>query len=146
MKIGVISDLHGKCDKKVFEMLKGVSLILSLGDIEDENIIYDLSNIAKVISVRGNCDQSFSPALFPIEREIEIFNKKIFMSHILGLPDRKIDIYLYGHTHIAENRYENNVLYFNPGSTTNPRKGEKSIGILEISDNDNNVRGLIVEI
>jgi len=148
MKIGVISDLHKVCGRRVFDALRGVSLILSLGDIEDENIICDLGALANVISVRGNCDNCFSPTTFPVTRTLDILGKKIFMSHIFSpVHDlRGMDVYLYGHTHIVENRCENGVLYFNPGSPTTPRKGGKSIGILEIFGKEKDVRGHIIEI
>jgi len=148
MKIGVVSDLHKVCDRRIFDALRGVSLILSLGDIEDENIIWDLGTIANVISVRGNCDGCFSLTTFPVSRMLDILGKRIFMSHVFSLEYdlRGIDVYLHGHTHVAENRFENGVLYFNPGSPTTPRKGAKSIGILEVYGKEKDVRGNIIEI
>ena len=136
MKIGVISDLHGKCPKNIFAALSGVSLILSLGDIENEDIITDLGAVATVISVRGNCDTGFDISKYPAERELEILGLKIYMCHVLGVAaNRSADIVLYGHTHVAENEIRGGVLYFNPGSASRPRKGNASVGIIEISEN-----------
>ena len=137
MKIGVISDLHGKANKNIFTALSGVSLILSLGDIENEDIICDLSQLATVISVRGNGDIGFDINKYPIERELEILGVKIYMCHVLNtVKNHSIDIVLYGHTHIAKNEIIDGVLYFNPGSATYPRNDTAaSIGIIEIEQN-----------
>jgi len=137
VKIGVISDLHGKCDPKIFDILKGTSLILSLGDIEDENIIVDISCIANIVGVRGNMDMGFDPVIFPIERTLKIMDTSIFMAHIIDMSAEKTaNVILFGHTHIAENYTDHRgVLHFNPGSATFPREGKRTIGILEIGEN-----------
>ena len=44
------------------------------------------------------------------------------------------DIVLFGHTHIALVQEIDGVHFFNPGSASRPRAGEKSYGIIELSD------------
>ncbi|MDA2932062.1 metallophosphoesterase family protein [Nitrospinae bacterium AH-259-F20] len=57
MKIGVISDTHGFCHPRVFQLFEGAELILHAGDIGDETIITDLEAIAPVTAVFGNIDR-----------------------------------------------------------------------------------------
>ena len=56
MRIGVISDTHGKLRSTVFDAFEGVDLILHAGDIGGLDIITELEAIAPVQAVHGNTD------------------------------------------------------------------------------------------
>ena len=82
MKIGVISDTHGKIPPATFDLLKECLLILHAGDIGNFTIINDLKEIVNtnVIAVKGNCD-NFSMSEYPQIQE--------FLSQLaLGRPGR----------------------------------------------------------
>ena len=53
MKIGIISDTHGLLRPEVIEHLEGSSLILHAGDINRQEILDKLEQIAPVRVVRG---------------------------------------------------------------------------------------------
>ncbi|RMD94498.1 MAG: YfcE family phosphodiesterase, partial [Calditrichaeota bacterium] len=46
MKIGIISDTHGKLPGKVFHLFKDVEAILHAGDVGREDILQELETIA----------------------------------------------------------------------------------------------------
>ena len=50
-----------------------------------------------------------------------------------------VDVVIFGHTHIPENTYIDNILFFNPGSTVLPKNGGLgTFGMLEIVEGDIN--------
>ncbi|HMC82257.1 MAG TPA: metallophosphoesterase family protein, partial [Candidatus Polarisedimenticolia bacterium] len=56
MRIGVISDTHGRLDSQVLEEFRSVARILHAGDVGSEEVLLELSAVAQVIAVRGNVD------------------------------------------------------------------------------------------
>ena len=147
MKVLIISDIHGGYENllKVLDNEKDFDLMLILGDILS-GYSYICSEVAdllnnyntKIISVRGNCDNSHLELLnFSCDNPYiltSIDNKLVFMTHghlydEYHLPDyeMKFDVYIQGHTHVPMMKEEKGVLYLNPGSITNPRgMSEKS--------------------
>lgn len=119
--MGVVSDTHGVIRPEVLEQLSGVSLILHAGDIGSPSVIQSLNKIAPVVAVRGNVDHGPWAEQYPWMRVVESFNVKIMLIHdrkglgVESIPDG-IAVVVYGHSHKAEIREENHVLYFNPGS------------------------------
>lgn len=145
-RIGVISDTHGRLPDEVFDLFKGVSLILHAGDIGREEIITDLEAVAPVKAVCGNCD--FAPAVgrHPVAQRVETPLGKIAMTHghLDGAPSTKLarmikffeafapSIIVYGHSHIPKLEEIGGVLFFNPGSAGQPRFGHgASVGLIE---------------
>ena len=139
MKVLIVSDIHGNYNNlnKVINDNKGFDYLLILGDILSSycgNNIIDLLNSynAKIIAVRGNCDNMNIEKLdFSLENYFvvtPIDNKLFFLTHG-HLYDRHsdlgvdYDVYLQGHTHVPMMIEENNKLYLNPGSITLPRGG-----------------------
>jgi putative phosphoesterase len=72
MRIGVISDTHGKVLPEVFDAFKGVSLIFHAGDVGGDAVLAELETIARVIAVRGNVDVDLAPPLFPDTRRLTL--------------------------------------------------------------------------
>ena len=139
MKVLIVSDIHGGYENmlKVLENEKDFDLMLILGDILS-GYSYICSEVAdllnnyntKIISVRGNCDNSHLELLnFSCDNPYiltSIDNKLVFMTHghlydIHNIPIDDYDIYMQGHTHIPKMEIINDKLYLNPGSITLPR-------------------------
>jgi len=147
MKIGIISDTHGRLPSKIFTVFENVEQIWHAGDIGSTDVITELETIAPVIAVHGNMDQ------FPIvsqfrEREIfEISNQKILLTHkhitenFKRITDQdwnfdlNFQMIVFGHTHIPMAKRFKSVFYFNPGSVIHLRSSEKpSVGYLSIEE------------
>ena len=60
MRIGIISDTHGLLRPEVMEQLNGCNLILHAGDINKQEILDRLEQIAPVKVVRGNNDKEWA--------------------------------------------------------------------------------------
>ncbi len=147
MKIGLISDTHGRLPSQVYNIFKGVGLILHAGDIGSEEVLIELRTMAPVHAVYGNVDAfSLANKLQRIEcLQAESF--LICLTHIVTSPkameyelfkqDQRPDIVVFGHTHQAEQFLYRNILFVNPGSACLPRHTKKaSVGILTLSENN----------
>lgn len=148
MLIGVISDTHvptrrKNIPEKIFEVFKGVDLILHAGDIESKEVIESLEEIAPVVAVKGNCDYDLGLN----DREIvTVENIRIGLAHGLVYPrgdtqqlyylarELDVDVMITGHSHQPMIEKIEDVLLLNPGSPTQPRMCEPSVMLLEIND------------
>lgn len=157
MLLGVISDTHGYLNPKVPELLRGAEHILHAGDIGDAGIIDELSGIAPVTAVRGNNDRTGQASLYPEQVTLELAGRTIFLTHEIKLPkstedpgiktylDASVDLVVFGHSHIAVQKYLDPVLFFNPGAAGKRRfKLVPSIGTLALAND--RVRGTIIEL
>lgn len=148
MLIGLISDTHlgqrEKLPKEVFEIFKGVNLILHAGDILDLNVIKQLKRIAPVKAVYGNMDPRSVKEQLPKINSVKIFNRKIGIVHDAGIfslskareiaAKNNFNVLVFGHTHKAVIKKANKVLFINPGSPVNPFPFTKpSVGLLKIT-------------
>lgn len=146
MKIGVISDTHGDwlSIERAIARAGKVDMWLHAGDLsQDGRFLAELSGVP-VTSVAGNCDGH--TAAKPDEF-IESGGVKIWLTHghrynvrdghreLLFWAQRyEVQTVVYGHTHIPETHWDQDVLVFNPGSASRPRGGfPASFGILEIT-------------
>jgi uncharacterized protein len=136
VKIGGISDTHGRLRKVVFAAFDGVQRILHAGDVGGPAILEALSRIAPVTAVRGNVDRGRWGAALPATEVVEIAGVSIYILHDLAHLDLKPDaagfrVVVYGHSHRPKIEEKNGVLYFNPGSA-GPRRFQLPVGRLEI--------------
>jgi len=126
VKIGLISDTHGKLRTEVFKVFEGVDLILHAGDVGPAEIIVELETIAPVQAVLGNTD-SFelrSHAADALEVEVEGFRIIVLHGHQLGSPTASglheaypaADVIVYGHTHRQRTDTVGDQLIINPGA------------------------------
>jgi uncharacterized protein len=109
MRIGLISDTHGKLRPEVFERLAGVDLILHAGDIGALDIITELEAIAPVHAVHGNTDDFDVRDRHGESVELVADGKRFAVTHghLLGAPTPaalrnlfpNADVIVYGHTH-----------------------------------------------
>ncbi|RMG45593.1 MAG: metallophosphoesterase [Acidobacteria bacterium] len=138
MRIGVLSDTHDLLRPEALDALAGADLIVHLGDVCSPGILQELSRLAPVRAVRGNCDGGAWAASLPPSDTFEAEGITIHARHDLGLldiaPDRAgIAVVLHGHSHTPERRRRGGVLYLNPGSA-GPRRFRYpvTLAILEI--------------
>lgn len=142
MKIGVVSDTHGLLRPEVAPALKGVALILHLGDVGKPSILRELEKIAPVTAIRGNVDRDGECGKLP-ETDVvlvEDSSRSLYLYMLHDLKTLHLDpaaakfaAVLYGHTHVPNFHRKKGVLYFNPGSC-GPRRFELpvTIGLLDI--------------
>lgn len=117
-KLGIISDTHGLLRQEVLERLKGCDLILHGGDINKQEILNTLEEIAPVYVVRGNNDKEWAEHL-PASIQFECEGLKFFMVHNKKeIPESLagIDVVVFGHSHKYMERLIDGRLWLNPGS------------------------------
>lgn len=151
MKIGVISDTHiperaSDIPKEVCSAFKDTQLILHAGDLLTLDVLGSLEKIAPVKAVYGNMDTPEVKIKFKEKEIIEAGNFKIGLIHGKGHPanlinftknafDQKLDIIIFGHSHLAFCEKIAGILFFNPGSPTDTIYSPyRSYGIIEIND------------
>jgi len=145
MQIGIISDTHNRLPNEVFTIFEKSDIILHAGDIGQEQIITDLETIAPVRAIFGNMD-SF-PLVSNLKRvEFYTFEKtRICMVHAIRSPKtfafellrmkEEVNLVVYGHSHVAEVKTFNDILFVNPGSASLPRHGtKKSVALLDLNE------------
>lgn len=141
MKIGIISDTHVHDHDSldipdwIKEAFAGAHLIIHAGDVGVPALLGELSQIAPVYAVRGNCDGGAFDT--PSHRSINIGCGLLTVAHNATTARRVVEtqtrVMVYGHTHIALINQEENLLVINPGSPTLPRGGlPASVAILTI--------------
>lgn len=137
MKIGIISDTHGLLRPEVIESLEGCEAILHGGDINRQEIVDRLEEIAPVYVVRGNNDKDWAEHI-PMFLDIELAGIRIYMTHKKkDLPGdlSSYDLVVFGHSHKYEERRQGETLLLNPGSC-GPRRFHQAItmAIADVSD------------
>ena len=151
MRIGVISDTHipisaEKIPEKVCKRLESCDLIIHAGDFIEMNAIEELEKICKVEAVYGNMDSGEIKKRFSDKMIFEVEGKKIGVVHGSGPADHiietvkkafeeKLDIIIFGHSHVPCNEVHDGTLFFNPGSVTDKISTKYcSFGMIEIKD------------
>jgi len=155
IRIGLISDTHiptvaKQIPEQVEKAFQGVDLILHAGDIQVARALDWLESIAPVYAALGNNDEGMDdPRIKPVQI-LHLQGLTIAMVHIFTYPElpldyffkrhtqEKVDVVVYGDTHVPEVVREPGLLMVNPGSPTCPGPnmyiGLGHVGILEISD------------
>jgi uncharacterized protein len=149
--VGVISDTHVPkrarvIPNRVFEIFEKVDFIIHAGDLIDLAVIDKLEQIAPVLAVYGNMDGLEVTDALPKINSMKVFDLKIGVIHdqscISGFTgpselaqQNKFDVLVYGHTHVAEIKWEGKILYINPGSPTDPPSPlvKSTVGLLKIT-------------
>lgn len=160
MKIGFISDTHGniKDTLRALEILESCDRIFHMGDIlahgprnpltngyEPKNLSGILSEIDNITYVRGNCDADVDEMVLGKDvSKSEIFEDlgefKLYGVHgylesdgqrIQRAKDLGTDLVVWGHSHIKVLERLDGLVLLNPGSTTLPKDGSKSLGLYE---------------
>jgi putative phosphoesterase len=153
MKIGVLSDSHGRADavREALEACRarGVELVIHCGDIDDAETVRAFAGWTTYF-VLGNCDRWDSGGIRRAVAEggatlhepfgrLELEGRQIAWLHG-DQPDLKRDVersnrydYLfYGHTHVAEHHQVGKTLVVNPGALFRARP--KTCLVLDLPD------------
>lgn len=136
--IGVISDTHGHLPAGVQKAFKKVDLIIHAGDIGDEQILEELSQIAPIVAVRGNMDFGKWANNLPKSEIIEIGPIVVYVLHIanrLDVASGKSDlkVIITGHTHRPDVTEKSGITFLNPGSASYPKFGHPaSVALLTL--------------
>jgi len=126
-----------------------VNLILHAGDLIVLSVLDWLEKIAPVLAVRGNGDSGLSPDPRLAETQtLTVCGKRIGLCHYLDTRSDlqnameryfggKMDVIVYGDTHVASIETHEGVLVINPGSPSIPRGlvgVPGTLGLLDIID------------
>lgn len=151
MRILVMSDTHGdsKSLRQAILSQPKAEAVIHLGDSQGEVEQARLAFPEKTfLMVRGNCDWGSS---LPVTGEFDAEGHKIFYTHghlygvksgdyniISAAREKKAEILLYGHTHLAREDYEDGLYIMNPGRLSG---WEPTYGILDITP-----QGIVVNV
>ncbi len=150
--LGLISDTHipvraKYLPRQVLEIFRNAYRIIHAGDLVELSVVDSLKEIAPVLAVYGNMDRPEVKKNIPKIDALKLFNWKIGIMHdpgaLFGVGKmleiaRKNDfnVLVYGHTHNAHVKWEDSILFVNPGSATNPIPPflvKPSVALLEVS-------------
>ena len=135
--IGVLSDTHGLLREEVLAALKGCDAILHGGDINRQEILDRLEEIAPVYVVRGNNDKDWAEHL-PLFLDMTLFSLAIYMTHKKkDLPGdlSGYGLVVYGHSHRYDQKTVGDTLLLNPGSC-GPRRFNQEITMALVTVSD----------
>lgn len=152
MRVGVISDTHGRLHHQAYEALADCDHILHAGDIGDPAVIRELETLAPVTAVLGNNDFPEYGKDVGRYANVELDGVRFLMAHYpqdvrisklgsgaLAPGDPLPDICIHGHTHVPrlesgpEARPASYIL--NPGSASRARGGfPRSIAKIDLED------------
>lgn len=150
--VGLISDTHipvraRSIPKKVLETFEKSDFIVHAGDLVDMSVIDELEQLAPVLAVYGNMDGPEVRGKLPKTNSFKIFEWKIGVIHdpgaLFGMSKMReiankngFNVLVYGHTHNSSIKWEENTLFINPGSPTNPIPPfitKPSVGVLRVT-------------
>jgi putative phosphoesterase len=149
VKVAVLADTHTLGMTRTVPMgawpyLETADHILHAGDVLDTALLDELKALAPVTVVVGNCDTldvRYWGATYDVE--IELAGIRIAMLHDAGPRERRRErmrkrfpaarVVVFGHSHLPMNDDDGELLLFNPGSPTWPRRAPfPSMGLLWI--------------
>lgn len=144
MRLGIISDTHGKLVPGVFDVFSEVDHILHGGDVGSAEILDELEALAPVTAVFGNVDGFDVRGRCTKVARVELDGLFVVVTHgdQFGSPTPEIlheefpeaDIIVFGHTHRPLLvMVDQTVTAMNPGSAGAARFGiPPSVGIMEL--------------
>ncbi|HLH71798.1 MAG TPA: metallophosphoesterase [Chloroflexota bacterium] len=156
-RLGLISDTHfsrrlRELPTAVFEVLRGVDLVLHAGDVGELSVFDQLGRIAPVIAVHGNDDSPESQRELPVQQLIAVAGQRILLHHghspdpdeerarrqddvwapklaRLAAAGRRVgaSVVVSGHTHVPMTCLQDDVLLVNPGAIASPSSATRQI-------------------
>ena len=126
MRIGLISDTHGKLRPEARAFLEGCDHIVHAGDVGSPDALVDLEAIAPVTAIRGNIDTGDWAKALPEVRDVTLSGVRLLLLHdikqlALDPAEQGIRVVVSGHSHKPLSEERDGVLYINPGSA-GPRR------------------------
>ncbi len=178
-RLGVVADTHipdrlRALPPRLFDVLRGVDLILHAGDICHPHVLAELGALAPVVAVRGNRDVLYRAHwTLPLERIVEIGGARLGLTHghggLWGYVGEKLLYYtvgfrlerfnaavrtrfnftgvqaiVFGHSHFPVNACRDGVLMFNPGSVGPEYKLKSGASVGVLTVCEGKVRGEII--
>lgn len=148
MRIGVISDTHGKLRPAALAALAGVDAIVHAGDVGAPEVLDALAALAPVTAVRGNNDRGPWARRLPARAEFDAEGARILVVHdleTLDLDPRAAGFaaVVAGHSHQPRNERVGGVLWFNPGAA-GPRRFSLPVCVGLLHARGGKLRGEIV--
>ena len=151
--VGLISDTHvpvrAKCiPQMVFKIFENVDFIVHAGDLVELAVVDELEQLAPVLAVHGNMDGPHVSGALPKINSMSVDGWRIGVMHdpsaLFGMRKMReiarrngFDVFVYGHTHNANIKWEGKILYINPGSPTNPEPpflNKPSVALLKVTN------------
>jgi putative phosphoesterase len=146
VRIGVISDTHGVkiAIEQAVSAAGMVDMWLHAGDFRrDAAYLTEMTGLPTV-AVDGNCDDWASAQ----DELLEVAGRKIWLTHghhyhvkkgtaelARKARERRVDVVVFGHTHIPTVHRHGDIVLLNPGSAAYPNSGFlPTYGILAIAD------------
>jgi len=178
-RLGVVADTHipdrmKALPPRLFDVLRGVDLLLHAGDISHPRVLDELAQIAPVVAVQGNRDIWYRANWrLPLQMVVQVGEVRIGMAHghggLAGYIREKLMYYtvgyyfsryearmlnwfnnvqalVFGHSHHPVNEVRDGVLLFNPGSVGPDYETGRgaAVGMLTVDATAKSVRGEII--
>jgi uncharacterized protein len=134
VKVAVIADTHAKkladLPTGLLEILAKADAIIHLGDYTSPELLNDLKKFGNFYGIVGNHDGLMKSSGLKKMEVIEIGGKRLGLIHGTYLPlarlkrmkawfkNHKIDMLLFGHSHLVTRKTLDGILLFNPGTVT----------------------------
>lgn len=152
MKIGVLSDTHipqraKHLPQALLKGLQDVDYMIHAGDWVSLSVYRILKKYGPVEGVAGNCDGEDIISKFGKKKILQLEGFRIGVMHGEGMKKTtekrvwdafagdKVDLVIFGHTHIPVCKRHKGVWMFNPGSPTDKRRQARySFGIITLGD------------
>ncbi len=177
MKIGVLADTHipdllPALPPRVIEVMRGVDIILHVGDVCELAVLQQLEPIAQTYAVYGDRDQAQVRKYLQEKQQLRFDDRAVGLVHghhawegglgtrlsyRLSPGQRKralynhvlseftdVDAIVFGHSHEPYIKMHGAVLLFNPGSVVPRNRHGGTVGILDIGSTA--IKGRIVMI
>lgn len=139
LRVGVISDTHGRLPDGVEDAFAGVDAILHAGDVGEGYVLDVLRAIAPVTAVRGNCDTTGEAASLPSSANVRLGGARFLVAHELKGLLHSVDpvragarVVVTGHSHRAHAEERGGVLYLDPGSASQGRGRAHSVAVVVV--------------
>ena len=139
LRVGIISDTHGRLPYSIEDAFAVVDAILHAGDVGEGGVLDLLRSIAPVTAVRGNCDAGGEAALLPSSADVRLGGVRFLVAHEFKALLREIDpiragarVVVTGHSHHAHAEERGGVLYLDPGSASQGRGRPRSVAVVTV--------------
>lgn len=146
-RIAVISDTHGLLRPEVIQAITGCDAIIHGGDINNQQILDQLSLLAPLYVVRGNNDKEWAdhlPESITVQMEdctvFVVHNKKFVPQGLHG-----VDAVIFGHSHKYAEQIIDGRLWLNPGSCGKRRFDQEiTFAMLTVNGKEMTVEKIVI--
>ena len=140
-RVAVLSDTHGLLRPEVIQIITDCDAIIHGGDINNQQILDQLSALAPLYVVRGNNDKEWAEHL-PESITIQIEDCILFVVHNKKFVPSEL---IFGHSHKYAEQMIDGRLWLNPGSCGKRRFDQEiTLAILMINGKELSVEKIII--